>query len=79
MFVFLIRFCEHLNKHLVAESVFRIANRWFTLRMDTIGVIAIFSVAMTAVFIRGQVSTALIGLALSNVYSVRCFYFINVI
>ena len=64
------RFTEHLNRHLAAEAVFRIANRWFTVRMDLIGLAAIFFSALFGVLLRSSISPGVVGLVVSSIYSV---------
>ena len=65
-----LRFTEHLNRHLSAEAVFRMANRWFTVRMDLIGLAAIFFSALSGVLLRSSITPSVVGLIVSSIYSV---------
>ncbi|CAG7725355.1 unnamed protein product [Allacma fusca] len=71
--VFQQRFTDHVNKHLSAEAVFRIANRWFTIRMDIVGLVAIFSTVLFGILMRGNISPAAVGFAFASIYSVCTF------
>lgn len=67
------RFAKYLNHHLSAESVFRFANRWFTVRIEFMGLITIVGTILLAVMLRGHVSAAMVGLALTSIYSVSLY------
>ncbi|CAL8122454.1 unnamed protein product [Orchesella dallaii] len=70
---FKIRFSNYLNRHLSAESVYRFATRWFTVRIEFLGLFTIVGTILLAVFFRGEVSSAMVGLALASIYTVCTF------
>jgi hypothetical protein len=55
--------------------MFRFSNRWFSLRMDLLGMVTIVTVAAVAVASKGTVSAASAGLALANVFQVPMVVF----
>ncbi|ODM91895.1 Multidrug resistance-associated protein 5, partial [Orchesella cincta] len=70
---FKIRFSNYLNRHLSAETVFRFAARWFTVRIEFVGLFTIVGTILLAVLFRGRVSSAMVGLALASIYTVCTF------
>lgn len=71
--VFLERFCTRLNRSLASDLVYRSSVRWFTFRMDMIAVVMVTLTGFVVVTLRGSVSTANCGLALSCVFGVCTF------
>ena len=71
--LFLKRYFKHLNKHSVSLLVVRLANRWFTFRMDMMAIIVTVGITIICVFTKGNVTTAIAGLALSTVNGVCVF------
>ena len=67
------RFNNDLNIHLSATAIFRYSNRWFTFRMDFLGLCTIVITAICAVAAKGVVSSAMAGLALANVFQTATF------
>ncbi|XP_029847824.3 multidrug resistance-associated protein 5 isoform X2 [Ixodes scapularis] len=62
-----------VNTHSVAHIVFHLASRWFTLRMELVGIIMVAAAAFIVVFTRSSVTTGLAGLVLTSVFSVCTF------
>lgn len=71
--VFLERFCARLNRSLASDIIYRSSVRWFTFRMDMIAVVMVTLTGLTVVLLRGTVSSAQSGLALSCVFAVCTF------
>ena len=71
--VFKERFNTYLNKSMAADALFRLAQRWFMWRMDSLGLITITLTAIVVVATKGSVSPAIAGLALASIFQV---YFI---
>ncbi|CAL4080430.1 unnamed protein product, partial [Meganyctiphanes norvegica] len=71
--IFTQRFFKVLDRHSVAQLVFRLSNRWFTFRMDFMAVMITVCITVLAVFTKGQVSTATAGLALATINGVCVF------
>lgn len=57
--------------------VFRLSNRWFTIRMEFLAIIVTVSITIICVFTKGTVSTAIAGLALSTVNGVSSHFTIT--
>ncbi|XP_065304617.1 ATP-binding cassette sub-family C member 5-like [Dermacentor albipictus] len=64
---------ELVNKQSVAHVVFHLASRWFTLRMEFVGICMVAAAAFIVVIMRQSVSTGLAGLMLASVFSVCTF------
>ena len=68
--VFKERFNTYLNKSMAADALFRLAQRWFMWRMDSLGLITITITAIVVVATKGSVSPATAGLALASIFQV---------
>lgn len=62
-----------VNQHSMAHIVFHLASRWFTLRMELVGIVMVAAAAFIVVFTRNSVTTGLAGLVLTSVFSVCTF------
>ncbi|XP_034256173.1 multidrug resistance-associated protein 5-like [Thrips palmi] len=71
--VFLERFCARLNRSLASDLIYRSSVRWFTFRMDMIAVVMVTLTGLVVVCLRGTVTSAQSGLALSCVFAVCTF------
>merc|ERR1719430_1514213 len=71
--VFKQRFNIYLNKSNSADSLFRLATRWFMWRMETLGLITIMLTAIVTVATKGSVSPAIAGLALASIFQTCTF------
>jgi len=71
--VFKARFNQHLNKHMAADSLFRLAQRWFMWRMDTLALLTITLAATVTVATKGSASTATAGVALAIIFQACTF------
>lgn len=71
--VFQMRFNNDMNTYLSAATIFRYSNRWFTFRMDMIGLFTIVLTGFFTVSAKGSVSPAMAGLALANVFQTCTF------
>ena len=63
-----IRFANYLNLSISADSMFRLATRWFMWRMEMLALTTVLVTAVVCVALKGSVSPATAGLALSNVF-----------
>ena len=68
--VFKERFNTYLNKSMAADALFRLAQRWFMWRMDSLGLITITLTAIVVIATKGSVSPAIAGLALASIFQV---------
>ena len=66
--VFKKRFNEYLNTSNSADSMYRLATRWFMWRMEMLALVTVILTATVCVALKGSVSPAVAGLALSNVF-----------
>jgi len=71
--VFKERFNTYLNKSMAADALFRLAQRWFMWRMDSLGLITITLTAIVVIATKGSVSPAIAGLALASIFQVCTF------
>jgi len=71
--VFKSRFNKYVNKSMAADSLFRLAQRWFMWNMDTLGLITITLTGAVVVATKGSVSPAIAGLALATIFQVCTF------
>merc|ERR1719369_228010 len=71
--VFKRRFNVYLNASNSADSMYRLAQRWFMWRMDSLGLITITLTAIVTVATKGTVTPAVAGLALSSIFQ-TCTY-----
>ena len=55
---------------MAADSLFRLAQRWFMWNMDTLGMITITLTGVVVVATKGSVSPATAGLALATIFQV---------
>jgi len=63
------RFYSFLNKHLVADSLFNLATRWFMLRMEILSLLIITSTGIVILATKGSVSPSIAGLAMTNLFA----------
>ena len=63
-----IRFANYLNMSISADSMFRLATRWFMWRMEMLALTTVLVTAVVCVALKNSVSPATAGLALSNVF-----------
>ena len=68
--VFKARFNDHLNKSMAADSLFRLAQRWFMWRMDSLALLTITLTGVVTVATKGTVSVAVAGLAMAMIFQV---------
>ncbi|XP_064460620.1 ATP-binding cassette sub-family C member 5-like [Ornithodoros turicata] len=62
-----------VNKHSVAHLVFHLCSRWFTLRLELIGICMVATAALVVVLTRSVVTTGMAGLMLSTICSTCTF------
>ena len=67
------RFTDYLNTSLSADSMFRLATRWFMWRMEMLALVTVLVTAVVCVSLKGSVSPATAGLALANVFMSATF------
>lgn len=67
------RFNDDLNVHLSAQTIFGYSNRWFTFRMNLMGLASIVVTAIFCVSTKTSLSPATAGLALANVFQTATF------
>ena len=55
---------------MAADSLFRLAQRWFMWRMESLGLVTITLTGVVVVATKGTVSPAIAGLALASIFQV---------
>ena len=68
--VFKERFNTYLNKSMAADALFRLAQRWFMWRMDSLALLTITLTGVVTVATKGTVSVAVAGLAMAMIFQV---------
>merc|ERR1712106_597043 len=71
--VFKRRFNTYLNASNSADSLFRLATRWFMWRMESLGLLTVTLTSIVTVATKGSVSPAIAGLALACIFQTSTF------
>lgn len=71
--VFENRFKTFLNESIAADSMFRLAARWFMFRMESLALISISIAAVLTIVFKGIASSSIAGLAMANLFQVCTF------
>ncbi|XP_067124016.1 ATP-binding cassette sub-family C member 5-like isoform X2 [Centruroides vittatus] len=70
---FIERFYSFINQHSLSHLIFYLANRWFTFRMEIVGISVMGAAALTVVFMKDHTSAGSAGLVLAALFQVCTF------
>ena len=62
-----------MNKYLSSLTYYGYGNRWYTFRMDMLSLLTIVLTATFSVAAKGEVTSAVAGLAMANIFQVCTF------